>query len=201
MSSLTRVTRAVAAAIVAAVLLTAAAVRPGHAVPLEFDFSGNTQTTYIATGPGAFLNFSLDLGAGAGSVEGNFAMEVFDKNSTIIGAVAFNSLFGFDPGSYLGNPDATPPGIDEVMLYDFASWVLNVDPLAALTPLRIVITSTLTPVGVANFAPALKVDLDGALAFARLEQTPLPGALPLFVSGMGLLGAAAWRKRQKQAKA
>jgi hypothetical protein len=32
-------------------------------------------------------------------------------------------------------------------------------------------------------------------------QTPLPAALPLFASGLGLFGAASWRRRRKAARA
>jgi choice-of-anchor C domain-containing protein len=39
-----------------------------------------------------------------------------------------------------------------------------------------------------------------ALSHIEIAETPLPAALPLFMTGVGLMGAAAWRRRKKEKK-
>jgi hypothetical protein len=45
-----------------------------------------------------------------------------------------------------------------------------------------------------NITPQVEFTLTGS-------QTPLPGALPLFVSGSGLLGFLGWRRQKRNVKA
>ena len=40
-----------------------------------------------------------------------------------------------------------------------------------------------------------------ALSLAILVATPLPAALPLFVTGLGMFGALGWRRKRKSTDA
>ena len=47
-------------------------------------------------------------------------------------------------------------------------------------------------------APYTNPGFEG-LAVAAISQTPLPAALPLFATGLGVLGLLGWRRKRKAA--
>ncbi|MGZ5829153.1 MAG: hypothetical protein ACXWJW_11535 [Xanthobacteraceae bacterium] len=58
-------------------------------------------------------------------------------------------------------------------------------------------TSLLTPYSLTQVV-TLTLGGSGIASFdSELQATPIPGALPLFVSGLGALGFAAYRRKRK----
>ncbi len=70
---------------------------------------------------------------------------------------------------------------------------LNFNPLANETYL---VTLSLTPI-VSGFAPLVA----SPSVSIEINATPIPAALPLFGSGLGLMGFLGWRKKRKRAAA
>jgi hypothetical protein len=80
--------------------------------------------------------------------------------------------------------------------------------LAADSSLTFVFDVTLSSGTFAGYSPDFKIDWIGSknnydLVSAQLDptltQTPIPGALPLFAGGGGLLGFLSWRRKRKNA--
>ena len=81
----------------------------------------------------------------------------------------------------------------------------ELDPNSSLT---FVFDVTLSSGTFAGYSPDFKIDWIGSknnydLVSAQLDptltQTPIPGALPLFAGGGGLLGFLSWRRKRKNA--
>jgi hypothetical protein len=49
--------------------------------------------------------------------------------------------------------------------------------------------------------PYINFDTDDLIATAAVATTPLPGALPLFATGIGAMGMLGWRRKRKNAAA
>ena len=126
-------------------------------------------------------------------------MFVLDAGSNLIRQV---NLFASDlPGSYVAGTrefDPTDPpnadlfndhGADAFTFYSLMKWSV------------LVTGGNLT----LDIAIALIPGPDGGIVDALLDirfeestsTTPLPGALPLFASGMGVLGMLTWRRRRR----
>jgi hypothetical protein len=82
------------------------------------------------------------------------------------------------------------PGSDTSTLNYLMIW----SALAGPGQYSIDIYSTLAP-SFTGFAPTIAVDFNPAIA-----QTPIPGALPLFASGLGIIGLLHWRRRKEGAQ-
>lgn len=182
--------RIAAAVALVAALMSVPAASPSQATT-TLPFSVGT-TTYIfdAAGNGV-VDFKLDLGGA--SVIGSFSM-------------VFTGPGGADFGSILliGNPSS--PGTDNFgslhgglttfgNLFNVSKWTLGtLDSFE--WPVVAVITASFAGTDPQSF-PRLTFEETGGV-FVQ-SPVPLPAALPLFASGMGVLGWLALRRRRAQA--
>lgn len=170
------------------------------AATIGFNYADGSETIVTLGGSGpATLAFSLDFGALAGqSVGGDFSLDVLNKDGTTISQVSLLG-FSFDQAGVLSLGDTTLPDNSPVLEFSFANlttWLVNLtaDDLA---PVTLSIKSTLTADFV-GFNPVLSLDITGD-AFVddgNAQVTPIPGALPLFASGLGALGLLYGRRRK-----
>lgn len=193
-------------ALAAAALFGAAALiapAPGQAatVDIPFDYvSGNSTPSAVVTGTaGGTLQFTLTISDP--DVAGSFAMDAYANP-------------GFPAGSYLGridlfgSPASHGPSIDYgamdfatvpggILAFTLASenkWTLTV--LSSDYPIYLEITSSLFSFTGADFSALLSVNVPDDIIVTPTE-TPLPAALPLFATGLGVLGFAAHRRRKR----
>jgi len=170
-------------------LMSVPAASPSRAATLPF---GIGTTTYVFdSNSNGVMDFTLDLGGS--SVIGSFSM-------------VFTGPAGADFGSILllGNPSSAgthnfstlhggPTTIGS--LFDVSMWTIGTLDSFEF-PVTAVITSSFAGTNPQGF-PRLTVDLLGVHIVQ--SEVPLPAALPLFASGMGLLGWLALRRRRAQA--
>jgi len=169
------------------VALTALSATRSEAATIPFDFTGNfVPTTITGTTAPVTLDFILTLNAiytadPNSSIGGNISISVKDQFSNVTNFYfGFGDVFAGDVGN-TGN------------LLNVTHIPVNVS-LGDL-PILVEVAATLTPQGGATFSPTLTVDFSGA-DLSVASQTPLPGALLLFASGLGVLGLARSRRRQ-----
>jgi hypothetical protein len=191
-----RASRVAAILALAVGLMTADAGRSGNAtpMPLAFDDTGTSTTTVNVTGAsGGTMLFSLAVGGLLDlDSSNNFSLDVFNATGDVISSVNFLGLSqlagSFDYG------DATAPAnspLFDITFYDVMTWSVTVAP-GDLSPLTLNIFSVLTPVS-GPLNPLLTVDFTGDLQLPA--AVPLPGALPLFLTGMGVLGLLGRRRK------
>ena len=150
---------------------------------------------------------------GAGEPESStgselFTFDSFNSGELYAGFVSANDLFDANPPGFM-SMTLTLDVADGGTLYDHV-WSFD-----NLTSLDSFLTDKVLDLGYAT-DPAMTIGLsydltadgngglDFGFAFATgvpPASTPLPGALPLFVSGLGALGLLGWRRRKKAAAA
>jgi hypothetical protein len=194
----TRASRIAVILALAVGLMAADSGSVGHAtpVPIAFDDTGTIATTLNVTGAGGgtmalslAVGGPLDLGG-----SNNFSLDVFNAASATISSVNFVGLSQL--GGSFDYGDATAPTNSPLLdfaFYDVMTWSVTVAP-ADLSPLTLSIFSTLTPAS-GPLAPLLTVAFTGDLQLPIV--TPLPGTLPLFMTGIGVLGLLGRRRRNK----
>ena len=189
--------KAVAAVLVAG-LVGIVAVCPARAHTIGFDYSGSTSTTAYVAGTGGVMSFTLSFGAPTGeTVDGNFSLEVLNKDNVIISDVEIFGL-GFNPGTIDYGDTTIPPNgtLFDFSFTDTMKWAVTVGS-GDLSPLTLLINSTLTPsANFGPFNPVLTVGLTG-----DLHVLPLPAALPMFAGGLATLGVLLRQRRRRPAGA
>jgi hypothetical protein len=166
---------------------------PGRAETIALDHTSGTPTV-VATviGTGGTMIFSLDVDDPTlSNVGGSFSMDVFGPGDVPLGSI---NLIGapFLDGALIDFGSIAAPtggGLPNVSL-----WSLTVGALDL--PLTLVVTASIFDAFENPFNPVLTVAFDGDLAIA-VEGVPLPAALPLFATGLGLLGLIGWRRRKR----
>jgi hypothetical protein len=194
--------------LISAFIATAVPSGPAAAdtIPLNISFSSNDATLDFYTRnadfslPLGFTNASLNLSVFSVDDRG-----VLVLNGTIVASTGINIAGTSSMVLTSGGPNAP-----------FTFQYLNVGPFTAITgpfvaglnTLQVIvndtgagITGNLNP----NSAPT-GVSLTAEVTFTApttpgVPQVPLPGALPLFATGLGALGLLGWRRKRKNAAA
>jgi hypothetical protein len=180
----------------AVTILALAGVTSSRAAPIEiaFDYSTNTPSTVATiTGVnGGQISFSLDVGdPNQDSVFGNFEIDIVGPGNATLGSVSLIGAPIVDgPFADLGDAAANPSG----GLASVSIWTFLAD--SSGLPLSLIVTSQLDTFG-NPFTPHLTIDLSGDL---QIAQVPVPGALVLFGTGLGMLGMVSARRRRTKAR-
>ena len=173
------------------------------AVPLPFDYTTGMQTTVATiTGTGGTMNFTLDVDDPTltdqtfSGVNGSFSMDVLGPGDVILGSISLAGAPYFDGLSQDFGSIATPPVPLVPVLPIESMWSLTVG--APDLPLSLEVTSYLFNLfGPLTYTPVLTVEFTGNLALTSPNAVPLPATLPLFASGLGVLGLLGWRRKRK----
>jgi len=202
----------VAAAFVTAGIFGTAATSPAAVVPV-FTLDSNT----ITAGEKGVLHLHLDLGPSsnkdydaqfAGGLltlySGNGAFTTFQLGG---GRASRDFSYAFDytaPGrytpSFMLTGSFTQKRDEYVHLYDYAKTVL-VRSNKCRTCVSYT-TQLISVFGWKTFSESESFTLSGSLLLnADAIVTPLPAALPLYATGLGVIGLLAWRKRRRAARA
>jgi hypothetical protein len=186
-------------------LLLSLAPISAHAVTTNFT-SGATVTS--VAGAATFINFDGIANASTGTVSGGLSNPSTAPNASANWIGAFGTVDVTvtlaNPVSYFGFDWGTPDAVNTVQVFDGAN------PIATITG------SGLTGFHDSNggffdifagsgeaftsvvFSSANETfELDNFAA--SRATTPLPGALPLFATGLGALGLLGWRRKKKAA--
>jgi hypothetical protein len=193
------VSRAAAMLALAAGLFAIDAGRTVNAapMPIAFDATGTVTTTVNVTGAsGGSMLFSLAVGGPLDLVSSNnFSLDVYNAGNSIISSVNFLGLDQFAGAMDYG--DATAPANSPLLdfaFYEVMTWSVAV-AAGDLSPPTLSIFSTLSPVeGPPN--PLLTVDFTGDLQLVS-AAAPLPGSLPLFATGLGVLALLRSRRNRR----
>jgi hypothetical protein len=180
--------RAVAASVIAgmAALFSAG---PGNAVVYPVPTVGgdsNSNPLTIGT-PGTLL---FDLSMDPIDAFGDVSVNVLNNSSTVINSMNFTGIaLGGDNRTY---GDETGKTVNDT-LPNSATWsvLLTGADLSSIT----IAISTFN--GSTSDDPAYSPFLDVEFVPTITGATPLPAALPLFATGMGLMGWVGWRRKRR----
>jgi hypothetical protein len=181
-----------------AFLLVAGQSGPASAVPVTVALTdiSNTLVEVVplaAVGANKTLTLQLVLDPPPGDVAADITIQIDHSVAGTPSSATFTSLTSLNgyslPGShdYLGL-NGTHPSLD---LYDTVTWFVNLGPLAGDVSIKSQINF---------FGRNLDGPIGANLTYDVIDTpnaTPLPGALPLFASGLGALGLIHWRRRRR----
>ena len=143
-----------------------------------------------AAAAGKILKLTLELAAPAGDVNAEISIDITDSSGGFYSLATFAgapSSPGEPPVPY-GNLNNGPHFL---ALYDKITWEVNL----GATPGEIL--STINFFGRDSNSDAfIQASLTYDLVDA-VNQVPVPGALPLFASGLGALGLIHWRRKRR----
>jgi hypothetical protein len=173
----------------------------------------STQSDTITAGQKGVLNLHLDLLADPGNYgaefaggsvtfySGNGAQIQFDLGS---GGTSRNVSYAFDyasPGtfapSFMLSGSYTEKHDETVYLYDFAQMTPVISSKCRF-PCVTYVTKLIPVYGTKTFSDShtFSYTSEQSLSVAPVA-TPLPAALPLYATGLGLIALLTWRKRRR----
>jgi hypothetical protein len=202
----------IAAAFVAAGLVSTVAASSATVVPI-FTLDSHTITAgekgvlhlHLNLTPDSSKDYDAQFASGVLTLySGNGASTTFQLGS---GGTSRDFTYAFDytvPGSYtpsfMHTGSFTQKHDDYVHLYDYAETVPALSPKCRTC---VSYTTQLIHVfGWKTFSDSESFSLGGSLTMTTTEPvvTPLPAALPLYASGLGVIGLLAWCKRRRAAR-
>lgn len=160
----------------------------------------------LAMGPvqASTFQFSFfNVANGGGLVTGLVILDKTDTAATSL-TVQTNSA-GFGIGEYVGNPtnnvfEVHSGQITSAFFLDFG--ITNTEPAVTCCSIRLELGGQ-NFTGLTNESNAINENSHTNLIFAPVvpvfSDVPLPAALPLFASGLGVLGFLEWRRKRKLA--
>jgi hypothetical protein len=165
-----------------------------HAATLSFDYtSGVPNAVATVTGTSGTMNFQLDLNDPTlSNVFGNFSMDIYGPGSILLGTISLDGGPLIDGIASQDFSNIATPGVNDV-LPNVSTWSLTVS--GANLPLSLIVTSELDSIG-DPVNPVLTVDFTDDLRVAD-TTTPLPSALPLFASGLGITLFLSMRRKRR----
>jgi hypothetical protein len=190
---------------------TTGSMMTGMKVTAGFSNGSSDSQTWATTGLGAggVTSSLFSLSMSGDTFGGTWTLintNSFLLTSLSIDAGAGNTVFDMivDPeltsGSARGGPFVETTGLGGNIVANYSKSVsLNADPFQGdLFALLLVNFTGLDAGGVASDGRLLFTqDTDNLLLPGDLRGTPIPGALPLFASGLGVLGFLAHRRKRK----
>jgi hypothetical protein len=173
----------------------------------------STQSDTITAGQKGVVNLRLDLLADPGNYGAQFAggsMTLYSGNGAQtqfdlgFGGTSRDFSYAFDyalPGtftpSFLLSGSYTEKRDETVYLYDYAQ-TSSVISSKCRFPCVTYITKLIPVYGTATFDDSHAFSYTGSLSLQTTPlATPLPAALPLYATGLGLIALLAWRKRRR----
>ena len=179
---------------VIAMTVLAAGPQSVQAFPISYDvsalssdpFTPTTLDTYTGLSPTAVLNFKLNI---APPGELSFADVVFNvslSDGTVLSSV---ELLGSGNGDGPVN-HGLQNAITSLDLFNTTLWSVLLGPNPGGLDILLTANAFSSDAPFANFTPMLDVDV------ANANVVPLPGALPLFASGISMLGWFSLRRRR-----
>lgn len=200
----------IAGALAAAHILGTASTGSAAVVPI-FTIESDT----ITAGEKGVFHLHLDLTADPGSYyNARFAggLLTFDSGNGVltsfqlgVGGTTRDFTYAFDyttPGSFkpsfMLTGQFTQQYDQNVHLYDYAQPKLV--PSTKCPPCFSYTTQLISVFGLKTFSDSENFTLSGNLSItADALATPIPGALPLYATGLGLVALLTWRKRRRAA--
>jgi hypothetical protein len=147
---------------------------------------GSTETLVESTSAQALIT-GLDQNLNAITIQSalnvGYGLVIFDLQGTQTGTATINvtdqlsntSAFAFSLGNGINFLSIQATGSELITMVDILSNI--------------------------NFSDIRSIRIGGVESFGSVSTVPLPGALPLFATGLGALGLLGWRRKKKAALA
>jgi hypothetical protein len=172
-------------------MMMAAFGSQGQATTMTLPFLLTGTTTYVFGGSNGVVDFELALG---GPAIGSFSVDHSAPGPIgqllLLGPSSTGTHFH---GVFSGSSTSSVVGT----LFEVSQWTVGTLDSFEF-PLTLVITSNLIGLD-SSFAPVLTGNFIGDFQLVSSSIVPLPAALPMFVSGIGMLGWVALRRRKTTA--
>ena len=156
----------------------------------------------MATGPVEASTFAFsftNILNGDGTVTGVVILNNTDTAATSVRVVSNTDGFGI--GEYVGSPEpnfnaftVVSGQITSALFLDFG--IANTPPAVTCCSIRLEFGGQ-NFTGLTNDPDSLSESSRSGLTFTPVSAVPLPAALPLFATGLGVLGLLGWRRKRK----
>jgi hypothetical protein len=187
------------------VTIDTSALPAGTAAQFAWDVIGNGSDPCCAPNTVTISNFSTNGTVGTSSSTGNVVgslpgpVSISDSlnffNELLVN-VTLGTTLSFKFSFTQNFPGLIPTGFSTFLLDPVTGLPLvHTSELGGSDALFLLSIDGTTPGGILDIFPAVQGIV--TVSITDIAETPLPGALPLFATGAGLLGLVGWRRKRK----